>query len=167
MFTDQAGRIARRVHRTEALHGKVSAGLYVGETGASPRDRMTEAHLVENRNALRERPPDILLTNYKMLDLLLTRPVDFPLWRHNKAGTLRFLVVDELHTFDGAQGTDLACLVRRLRSRLQAQENLVCGHLRDAGWSGGSGAGPCLCIVAPSRALRGGCHRWRDAARDR
>ena len=126
LATDQAGRIARLVHRTEALRGKVSAGLYVGETGPSPRDRMTEAHLVENRDALRERPPDILLTNYKMLDLLLTRPLDFPLWRHNKAGTLRFLVVDELHTFDGAQGTDLACLVRRLRSRLQAQENLVC-----------------------------------------
>ena len=126
LATDQAGRIARLVHRTEALRGKVGAGLYVGETGPSPRDRMTDAHLVENREALRERPPDILLTNYKMLDLLLTRPLDFPLWRHNKAGTLRFLVVDELHTFDGAQGTDLACLVRRLRSRLQAQESLVC-----------------------------------------
>ncbi len=126
LATDQAGRIARLIHGTEALRGKVSAGLYVGETGASPRERMTEAHLVENRDALRERPPDILLTNYKMLDLLLTRPVDFPLWRHNQAGTLRFLVVDELHTFDGAQGTDLACLVRRLRTRLQANQDLVC-----------------------------------------
>ena len=126
LATDQAGRIARLIHGTDALRGKVSAGLYVGETGASPRDRMAEGHLVENRDALRERPPDILLTNYKMLDLLLTRPVDYPLWRHNEAGTLRFLVVDELHTFDGAQGTDLACLMRRLRTRLQADEDLVC-----------------------------------------
>lgn len=126
LATDQAGRIARLIHGTEALRGKVSAGLYVGETGASDRERMTEAHLVENREAMRQRPPDILLTNYKMLDLLLTRPMDFPLWRHNEAGTLRFLVVDELHTFDGAQGTDLACLVRRLRTRLQANEGLVC-----------------------------------------
>ena len=39
---------------------------------------------------------------------------------------LRYLVVDELHTFDGAQGTDLACLIRRLRARLQASEGLVC-----------------------------------------
>ena len=126
LATDQAGRIARLIHGTETLRGKVRAGLYVGETGASPRERMAEGHLVENREALRERPPDILLTNYKMLDLLLTRPVDYPLWRHNEAGTLRFLVVDELHTFDGAQGTDLACLVRRLRTRLQADEDLVC-----------------------------------------
>ena len=37
---------------------------------------MTADHLIENREVLRERPPDILLTNYKMLDLLLTQPVD-------------------------------------------------------------------------------------------
>ena len=48
--------------------------------------------LVKNRSAL----------GSKMLDLLLTRPVDFPLWRHNTAGLLRYLVVDELHTFDHA-----------------------------------------------------------------
>ena len=59
-------------------------------------------------------------------DNLLTRPVDFPLWRHNAASVLRYLIVDELHTFDGAQGTDLACLIRRLRARLQADDGLVC-----------------------------------------
>ena len=125
LASDQARRIAGIVDRTPSLHGKVTAGLYVGETGASPRQRMGADHVIENREALRERPPDLLLTNYKMLDLLLTRPVDFPLWRHNTSGVLRYLVVDELHTFDGAQGTDLACLIRRLRARLQADE-LVC-----------------------------------------
>ena len=126
LASDQARRIAGIVHRTPSLRGKVTAGLYVGETGASPRERMEADHLIENRAVLRERPPDILLTNYKMLDLLLTRPVDFPLWRHNTGGVLRYLVVDELHTFDGAQGTDLACLIRRLRARLQADDGLIC-----------------------------------------
>ena len=41
------------------------------------------------------------------------------LWRNNAPDTLKFLVVDELHTFDGAQGTDLACLIRRLKARLR------------------------------------------------
>ena len=122
LASDQARRIAGIVDRTPSLHGMVTAGLYVGETGASPRQRMGADHVIENREVLRERPPDILLTNYKMLDLLLTRPVDFPLWRQNVAGVLRYLVVDELHTFDGAQGTDLACFIRRLRVRLQADE---------------------------------------------
>ena len=126
LASDQAQRIARIIHGTASLRGKVTAGLYVGESGASPRERMAPDHLIENREVLRERPPDILLTNYKMLDLLLTRPIDFPLWRRNEAGALRFLVVDELHTFDGAQGTDLACLIRRLRARLQADDGLIC-----------------------------------------
>ena len=39
--------------------------------------------------------------------------------------TLRYLVVDELHTFDGAQGTDLACLIRRLKARLNAPAGLL------------------------------------------
>ena len=126
LASDQARRIAGIVGRTPSLRGRVTAGLYVGETGASPRRRMGADHLVENREVLRERPPDLLLTNYKMLDLLLNRPADCRLWRHNAAGVLRFLVVDELHTFDGAQGTDLACLVRRLRARLQADDGIVC-----------------------------------------
>ena len=126
LASDQARRIAGIIHRESALRGKVTAGLYVGDSGASPRDRMTADHLIENRTVLRTHPPDILLTNYKMLDLLLTRPLDASLWRHNEAGMLRFLAVDELHTFDGAQGTDLACLIRRLRARLQADESLIC-----------------------------------------
>ena len=126
LASDQARRIARIVNTTPSLRGKVTAGLYVGETGASTRERMAAEHLIENRDALRKHPPDILLTNYKMLDLLLTRPIDVPLWRHNAPGMLRYLIVDELHTFDGAQGTDLACLIRRLRVRLSVDDGLVC-----------------------------------------
>jgi ATP-dependent helicase YprA (DUF1998 family)/very-short-patch-repair endonuclease len=58
-------------------------------------------------------PPDILLTNYVMLELLLTRPTDAQLIRQAK--DLRFLVLDELHTYRGRQGADVALLVRRVR----------------------------------------------------
>ena len=124
---DQAARIARAIDRNPALHDKVTAGLYVGGREETPRKTMTVDHVITDRETLRRRPPDILLTNYKMLDYLMIRPSDQRLWRHNEPGTLRYLVVDELHTFDGAQGTDLACLIRRLRSRLQVpQDELVC-----------------------------------------
>ena len=124
---DQARRIAQTIHRTPSLRGRVSAGLYVGESERTPHTAMGPDHVITDRGTLRERPPDILLTNYKMLDFLLIRPIDHRLWRHNAPDTLRYLVVDELHTFDGPQGTDLACLIRRLRSRLGvARERLIC-----------------------------------------
>ena len=127
LASDQARRIARIVHDTPSLRGKVTAGLFIGQTGGSPRDQMGSDAVVTDRSAMRERPPDILLTNYKMLDYLMIRPRDRRLWRHNEPATLRYLVVDELHTFDGAQGTDLACLIRRLRMRLGTPaEKLVC-----------------------------------------
>ena len=118
LATDQARRIAEIVHATPALRGRVTAGLYVGQAEQSSHIGMGPEHVVTDRAMLREHPPDILLTNYKMLDFLLIRPQDHRLWRHNEPATLRYLVVDELHTFDGAQGTDLACLIRRLRARL-------------------------------------------------
>ena len=124
---DQAARIARAIHGNPALHRQVSVGLYVGGREETPRKTMTATHVITDRETLRQSPPDILLTNYKMLDYLMIRPGDQRLWRHNGAGTLRYLVVDELHTFDGAQGTDLACLVRRLRARLRVPpDGLVC-----------------------------------------
>ena len=66
---------------------------------------------MRDREEIRENPPDILLTNYKMLDLLLQRVSDRPLWQ---SGALQYVVLDEFHTYDGAQGTDVAMLLRRL-----------------------------------------------------
>ena len=65
------------------------------------------------REAIRDDPPDILLTNYMMLELLLTRSEDRALVR--AAQGLRFLVFDELHTYRGRQGADVAMLIRRCR----------------------------------------------------
>lgn len=135
---DQAGRIAELVHQTPAFAG-IRAGLFVGSGQASyqPRKKGTAPqldhplmgpdHVITDKEVQRQNPPDILLTNYKMLDFLLIRPRDQALWRHNRPDTLRYLVVDELHTFDGAQGTDLAMLIRRLRRRLRCEDKrLIC-----------------------------------------
>ena len=122
LATDQARRFAREVSK---LQPKLSVGLFTGDDGSQNRS-MTPEQVITHRDTLRENPPDILLTNYKMLDYLLLRPKDQRLWRYNTPGLLRFVVVDELHTFDGAQGTDLACLIRRLRDRLKLGSELAC-----------------------------------------
>lgn len=75
------------------------------------------------RHSIRSNPPDILLTNYVMLELLLTRPEDRGLI--SSAGNLRYLVLDELHTYRGRQGADVAMLIRRLRTQL-GREAIQC-----------------------------------------
>lgn len=131
LATDQAGRVAKEILSAVGLSG-IRAGLFVGDTPEVESKIVERLHdgsfsVITDRNELRENPPDILLTNYKMLDFLLIRAADAPLWVLQKPDTLRYLVVDELHTFDGAQGTDLACLIRRLKGRLNAPPGqLVC-----------------------------------------
>lgn len=70
----------------------------------------------EVRQKMRETPPQILLTNYMMLELLLTRTQERPL-RGAIYDNLRFLVFDELHTYRGRQGADVAMLIRRVQSK--------------------------------------------------
>lgn len=77
----------------------------------------------QKREEIMRRPPDILLTNYVMLELLLTRPYEQKIV--DAARGLRFLVLDELHTYRGRQGADVALLVRRLRDRLEA-DRMIC-----------------------------------------
>ncbi len=77
---------------------------YTGETGD------------EAREALRQRPPQILLTNYVMAELMLVRPED-QRFLDRAGGGLRYLVLDELHTYRGRQGADVAMLLRRLKER--------------------------------------------------
>ena len=124
LASDQAHRLAELIHGDDRLRGSVTAGMYVGGKGRYAV--MGPDHLVDQREALRDDPPDILLTNYRMLDFLLLRPHDAKLWRHNTEETLRYLVLDELHTYDGAQGTDVAFLLRRLRLRLGCAKGAVC-----------------------------------------
>ncbi len=77
------------------------------------------------REVIANNPPDILLTNFMMLELILTRYEDVDRRVVEHCNGLEFLVLDELHTYRGRQGADVALLVRRLRERLQA-DRMVC-----------------------------------------
>lgn len=85
----------------------VSFAKYTGETAEAVR------------NDLRNHPPQIMLTNYVMAELMLVRPEDQRFLEH-AGGGLRFLVMDELHTYRGRQGADVAMLIRRLKDRCAA-----------------------------------------------
>jgi superfamily II DNA/RNA helicase len=75
------------------------------------------------REGMRSNPPQILLTNYMMLELLLTRLRERPI-RDAIFQNLRYLIFDELHTYRGRQGADIALLIRRIRS--QCASDITC-----------------------------------------
>jgi len=79
----------------------VSFARYTGDLGE------------DDRRKLHDNPPDIILTNYVMLEYILTRPEDRRLV--DAMGSLRFLVLDELHTYRGVFGSHLANVLRRLQ----------------------------------------------------
>lgn len=81
-------------------------------------DRYTGQESQQDRDRIATNPPDILLTNYVMLELLMTRVNDDDRRVIKGAEGLEFLVLDELHTYRGRQGADVAMLVRRVRERL-------------------------------------------------
>ncbi|MFI8436834.1 DEAD/DEAH box helicase [Streptomyces sp. NPDC079020] len=104
LATDQAGRIGDYLSRPELA--QVTAGLYIGD-----RPDTDFRRVMTRREEMRVTPPDVLFTNYKMPDLLLQRGEHRSLW---EGADLAYVVLDEFHTYDGAQGTDVAMLLRRL-----------------------------------------------------
>jgi len=76
------------------------------------------------RHEVLESPPDILVTNYSMLEYMLMRPIERPIfdatktWLQENPEQRLILVLDEAHLYRGAQGAEVALLLRRLRVRL-------------------------------------------------
>lgn len=126
LASDQAKRIAELIYNSPELRGNVTVGMYVGGQEETPARMMSEHGAITDHETMLNSAPDILMTNYKMLDYLLVRPKDAMLWQDNDSETLKYIAVDELHTFDGAQGTDLACLLRRLKRRLGIYDGYLC-----------------------------------------
>ena len=85
----------------------ITFNAYTGQTANEVRQEIIAA------------PPDILLTNYMMLELLLTRAGEEQL-RHSIFKTLEFLAFDELHTYRGRQGADVSYLIRRIKALTQS-----------------------------------------------
>jgi len=157
---ERLGEICRRLKDANSPF-RITFGQYIGETPEDEndsrrhaRDHMSQRHqsgyaIIEDervvhgelvlRSEMRIAPPHILLTNYSMLEYLLLRPDDSPLFDDGKARWWTFLVLDEAHQYRGAKGIEMAMLLRRLKQRLRE----------------GGREGPFRCI-ATSATLAGG-----------
>ncbi|HSV73277.1 MAG TPA: DEAD/DEAH box helicase [Chthonomonadales bacterium] len=154
LANDQRRRLRKFHEILEQDHSpfRFTFGRYTGETPEDARDERRKARqqlqLAEPRHGelilreeIRESPPDILLTNYSMLEYLLLRPKETPLFDDGRGATWRFLVLDEAHQYKGAKGMEIAMLLRRLKQRLR---------------EGGQEAG--FQCIATSASLGGGPH---------
>lgn len=124
---DRLGEISRRL-ADENSPFQFTFGQYIGETPENEADSQRHArdHVAKRlagelvlRSEMRATPPHILLTNYSMLEYLLLRPDDSPLFDEGRARWWTFLVLDEAHQYRGAKGIEMAMLIRRLKQRLR------------------------------------------------
>lgn len=114
LINSQFEEFKRYQENYEKATGKsfpISFGQYTGQEKEEVRERM------------RESPPHVLLTNYMMLELLLTRTAERRI-RDSVYANLKYLVFDELHTYRGRQGADVAMLIRRIQA--QCAKTLLC-----------------------------------------
>ncbi|WP_162786441.1 DEAD/DEAH box helicase [Hyphomonas sp. CACIAM 19H1] len=114
LIESQRERLAAWV---SGLGGKVRFALYNGDTPESEREAIVKSSKTElrSREAIRKSPPEILVTNITMLEYLLLRSQDRAILEASQ-GALRWIVLDEAHTYVGSQAAEMALLLRRVRS---------------------------------------------------
>ena len=120
------------------LHGTgLKIALYTGDTPNKEETAMDSFKYLTgrkepydseiiSRDQIKKEKPDILLTNYQMLELILTRFEDKDIFPLDQKGIFRFLVLDELHTYSGRRGADVAMLIRRLKWHTHTNGLLRC-----------------------------------------
>lgn len=152
LATDQAKRLAADIWNDPRLKGEIRAGLFIGrgKRGMHLPQTMGPENIIEDRDTIIDAAPDILLTNFKMLDMGLMQNQYASLWKYNLEDPtlLKFIVLDELHTYDGAQGTDVANLLRRLKLRLNIPNGNLCPVGTSATLGNGKDAKDKLCGYA-------------------
>lgn len=138
----------KRLRDTLRSYPYITFGLYNGDTeqtdekgiikyGTIFKDNQGRAlrplrNEVVSRNSMQERPPHILVTNYAMLEYMLLRPNDDKVFSGAK---LRFIVLDEAHTYKGATGMETSLLIRRLKARIPSSNKVL--HILTSATLGG------------------------------
>lgn len=99
---------------TDGFGGQIRHCLYTGalENERKASDQQYKGQVID-RKSLRERPPQMLVTNATMLEYMLIRKDDEPILKKS-AGKLRWIILDEAHTHIGSQAAEMALLLRRV-----------------------------------------------------
>lgn len=104
---------------TRAFDGDIRFCLYNGNTEERAdrvrREQEARPNEVLSRELLRREPAPILMTNATMLEYMMIRQIDSPIIEKSRqSGSLRWIVLDEAHTYVGSQAAELSLLLRRV-----------------------------------------------------
>lgn len=108
---------------------EITFGCYTGQTPNKYETALANYKNLNNnqeplcnelicRDQMKETPPNILITNYAMLEYLMVRPGDSVFFSPVYADSWKFIVLDEAHVYKGSTGIEVAMLLRRLNARL-------------------------------------------------
>jgi len=101
----------------KSVNPQVSFAMYKGDTEETVNANRTRDALPEliSRQQIRTTPPQILFTNPTMLEYMLVRKQDKPILEiSKKKKSLRWIVLDEAHTYNGSSAAELALQIRRI-----------------------------------------------------
>lgn len=102
----------------------VSMFFYNSETPETKKyatDEFDDKCFIKTRKEARENPPDIMITNYSMLEYILARPNDFPII----GNALRTIVVDEAHLYTGTLAAEVSLLLRRVTTKAKVDNSKI------------------------------------------
>ncbi len=107
----------------------ITFGRFVGPTKDTRKEAQKErgssvfpVNERASRDEMKEKPPHILITNYAMLERLLL----LPRWSSLFTGKLKWIVMDEIHSYDGSKAVEIAMLLRRVKNRTSGENPVQC-----------------------------------------
>lgn len=115
---------------------QITFGYFTGETKETEKDALIsyrnenkglnpKSNELISREQIRATPPNILITNYSMLEYLLIRPKDTSLFDSNNTRFWKYIVLDEAHTYKGALGIEISYLLRRLLGNINSNPRFI------------------------------------------
>ena len=133
LVNDQIRRLRELLYDMDP-EGAITFGRFTGETEQKQQKAVLQYEKVEDskmpwkeneiisREEMRINPPNILITNYAMLEYILLRPGDNIILGNNYADKWKFIVLDEAHSYNGASGIEVATLLKRVKAMLKKDD---------------------------------------------
>lgn len=134
LVNDQIRRLRELLAGMEG-EPKITFGRFTGETKETFRESKKKYEEVEDisinplcdnelisREQMRATPPNILITNYAMLEYMLLRPGDNIIFSEENSKKWQYIIFDEAHSYNGSKGIEVASLVKRVKAMLRRDD---------------------------------------------